>query len=702
MTSSVTKTCFDAIRAKQSALAAGYAPLVVENQSVYEQLLLRAVDSSSSIEEKEKSDKAFNQKEITRTRRQTPLVNAGYASRVLSISYAIQSFVSYHKLVSTSTPGRGKSMETRGRIRIVLLGCGVDVIGIWSRSLLKEDDNTLGLTVIEVDKPEVCSIKRKMITNQGMIKNLAQHCAQDSSGSTRSAANYYTGTIVNPLANENGDSSPDNRDSGGYDYVLIPGDLNDTSSLESIITLDDNNGLKDVPTLVVSELVISYLPPSSTNRLLGWCADRLCRTSDSALISLEPLGSPGISTDPSTTSKQNHGSKGALSVVKGYQQDYCKKFRDKMERGRSGNSVQNNTALQPSSALFHPIGVSTNAISSRLKKAGFADACTANLGVISSIAAAFASNAKCNENDGSKTLVCPDMFDEHAALIMHLQSYVLACGFVAPKTGHCVDLLFRRLLCSWEFRPNTSPDVALVRSGLPRMDFGGRIVYSEIEVSDEASARSLFQKTYGKDYTDKYPAIRKMVKGVLNNDMRQTAITPKTAQSDGVVGNSQGPLNGSTENASAIGNFYRSSGGIFLVATKYITQPFPKDEIIDENSCDQIYQSNNRQVVGCVGIRSSKGKEADPSMTLEIFRLAVDVNHRGRGIGKNLLRSVEAYAHQRRKKQRHVDLKFVANTLTILEEAANLYENCGYRAERETPLGNKLVLRAYAKEVASG
>ena len=85
----------------------------------------------------------------------------------------------------------------------------------------------------------------------------------------------------------------------------------------------------------------------------------------------------------------------------------------------------------------------------------------------------------------------------------------------------------------------------------------------------------------------------------------------------------------------------------------------------------------------------------------EIFRLAVDANHRVRGIGKKLLRSVEAYVKERRNKQRPVCIKFVANTLTILENAANLYERCGYRVERETPLGNQLVLRTYTKEVGA-
>eukprot|EP00533_Pseudo-nitzschia_delicatissima_P011796 CAMPEP_0197272790 /NCGR_PEP_ID=MMETSP1432-20130617/10388_1 /TAXON_ID=44447 /ORGANISM="Pseudo-nitzschia delicatissima, Strain UNC1205" /LENGTH=168 /DNA_ID=CAMNT_0042738373 /DNA_START=1 /DNA_END=503 /DNA_ORIENTATION=- len=168
--------------------------------------------------------------------------------------------------------------------------------------------------------------------------------------------------------------------------------------------------------------------------------------------------------------------------------------------------------------------------------------------------------------------------------------------------------------------------------------------------------------------------------------MRETVGASKTTQSDSVGDDGQWPHKGSTVNSSAIGNFYRSSGGIFIVATKYSTQPSLGEKRAVECSGHISTPSQiQRQVVGCVGVRSYRGKDADSSSTFEIFRLAVDANHRGRGIGKKLLRSVEAYAEERRNKQRPVCIKFVANTLTILEDAANLYERGGYRAERETP-----------------
>ena len=382
-----------------------------------------------------------------------------------------------------------------------------------------------------------------------------------------------------------------------------------------------------------------------------------------------------------------------------------------MERGRSSNNEEDQSLS--SEGFFHPIGTSTKDFSCMLQKAGFAEtSTTTTLGVVSSIAAASAS-ASININT-AKTLVCPEMFDEHAALVLHLRSYVLACGLIAPsqqrKQGNLLGdvendddfLLFRRLLCPWEQRPNAGPDLAFIRSGLPIINPREGTVYTEIEVADEASVRNLFQSTYYKEYTDKYPAIRKMVKGVLNKDLRETATTV-TLSNDSTYG-SDNPQNTTLQGirrdtSSAIGNFYRSSGGIFLVAVRY-TKPSPlKDDNDNDNgnsnNFDVDRQKCLRQVVGCVGIRSYEGKDADASRTLEIFRLAVDANHRGLGIARNLLQAVERYAQERRN---GVKLKFIANTLTILEAAVGLYESCGYRAEKDTPLGTKLVQRTYVKD----
>ena len=194
MSSSIAKTAFDAIRAKQSAAVAGYNPIVVGNQDVYERLLRLA----------------------SKGRLLTSLVNAGYVSRVLSISHMIQSFIAYHKFMASS------SAQKKQKLRIVLLGCGIDVIGLWAHSLLRKDNkcnlgdddsaSLLSITIVEIDTPEICSIKRSILTDQGIVSNLVERscsdgvwASNDATGTdtgkkTASAATpYYAGTIDLPL-----------------------------------------------------------------------------------------------------------------------------------------------------------------------------------------------------------------------------------------------------------------------------------------------------------------------------------------------------------------------------------------------------------------------------------------------------------------------------------------------------------------------
>ena len=408
---------------------------------------------------------------------------------------------------------------------------------------------------------------------------------------------------------------------------------------------------------------------------MRWCSDRLCRTPDSALVSLEALGFD-------TTASVRGSNGGIISVADGYRREYCRRFDEKMKLGKSITTKETNrinvkegtddgNRLSSSNSLFHPIGSSTEQVSIRIRKAGFSEASSAaNLGVVASVAAA---------SSTSRTpLNCPEIFDEHAAFFLHLLSYVIVCGLVdisqhrIHKSEGFKDFsLLRSLLCPWE-RPNA---LAFVRAGLPIIDLRKGIAYTEIEIIDEGQVRDMFQSTYD-IYKENYPAVRKMVKGVLKNELRETTTTK--------------------HNSSAISNYYRSSGGLFLVAVRYTDSSSLKYDQ-DDGDDDNIKKNhqNCRKVVGCVGIRSCEAKDADASRTLEIFRLAVDINHRGQGIARNLLQAIERYALEQR---RDHSLKFVANTLTILNAAAGLYESCGYQAGKEKPLGNKLLMRTYVKD----
>lgn len=684
---------FDAIHAKQSAVAAGYNPIVVENPDAYKRLILRVAEKSSLpttiIDD---NDQPYQVK----IRRQTPLVNAGYACRVLSISQTIRSFISYHKIMSYQT--KNTAQPRKKQIRIVFLGCGVDVIGLWSRSLLSSEDN-IDLQIVEIDTAEICSIKRKKIlSDPGIISNITEHFhAAIRKTDLRSESEckkrcYYTGKINFP---------PSIQVSGVNtthicDYLLIPADLNDTSTMSIIVDIEEEND-DDIPTLVVSELVLSYLSPSSTDSLLRWCSENLCKTCDSAFVFLESIGI-------SDSTGSNSGC--TISVEEGYRREYCKKFDDKMKRGmhskrkiQYGNNMSekdHGKGLYSEQTFFHPIGGSLDDIKSVVHKAGFSGASSATtLGVVASFAVAATSTITAAAR---KEWICPEIFDEHAALVLHLQSYVLACGLskhVKKKSDNSEDFsLFRSFLCPWE-RPNA---LAFVRAGLPLVDSKKKTTYTEIEINDEGQVRDLFRNSYEK-YTDTYTAIRKMIKTVLKNELKETKSTIVMKDKNGVADDNDDSQNSFP--SSVISNYYRSFGGIFLVALQYYTDSLSISIHGDDDG--NIYQGSvgatNRKVVGCVGIRSCEAKNSERGTTFEVFRLAVRTDHRGQGIAKDLLRAAERYMLEKQRKYHR--MKFVANTLTILNEAAGLYEACGYKVEEEKPLGSKLIMRTYTKESAT-
>lgn len=73
-------------------------------------------------------------------------------------------------------------------------------------------------------------------------------------------------------------------------YFLLPGDLRDLSSLSSAL-LSFSNPILDpaLPTLLLAECVLVYLPPSATSELLVWFAS-MFEKEGSAAVSYDPFG----------------------------------------------------------------------------------------------------------------------------------------------------------------------------------------------------------------------------------------------------------------------------------------------------------------------------------------------------------------------------------------------------------------------------
>lgn len=540
--SPVTKTAFDSIQAKQSAVAAGYEGIVVRNEENYKTML-----SAVTAELKMK--------------RQTPLVNAGYASRILTISYAINSFILYHEMTNSK------------RIQIVLLGCGADVIGLWAHSL-----SPSRVTVLEVDTPEVCSSKSDILIHQQLIAG-----TQDDSG--RLIGRIQFGS---------------NSDSQQNNYFLCPVDLRDIRSLNSVVT-----EYFDVctPTLVISELVLSYLAPSQSDSILSWIASTICKTSGSCFVALE-----SISADASSS---------VLGPVEGYKQQYNDQFGEKMERGLSSSG-------KPGKApqTFCSIGSSCNVVKARFLDQGFDQVHTCHLGTV----AMFASLPG--------PFKVPEIFDEHAAFTLHLKSYAVVFGYSAGT-----EVLMRRNMCPWDFAaaevvPELKSNTAL----------------TVIEQMDESSVRDLVLEVYKEKFED-YPAVQKMVSHMMKSDLA---------------------ISETTDEESAIASRFRDLGGIFFVAVEYNRT------------------TRERKVVGCVGARPWERKVE--SRTLEVVRMAVNPNNRGKGVGRNLLEMVEKFA-----RSRGLWSNLVATTISILDGAKRLYETSDYHLEKETALGRGLSMLTYKK-----
>lgn len=286
---SVTRTASDALQAKASAICnAGYRPKVPCVEEYVS--LVRQVCKDSS------------------PKRQTPLVHAGYLLRTQAILSTVYNFIYYLRSQTNSV----------GDATIILLGCGLDVTGLWAATFPQIGN------VIEIDLPTVCAEKRSILTDRSLVSfqetptpNIQRgKLLQESSLSTESSTRFS----------------------------LVEADIRKTirwqNALESVWS-------PRCPTLVISEVVLAYVGQEATNCVLSDWAQAL-QNRHSCLVLLEPLGP---SNDNSTQTN---------TVLKNYQLSYTKMFRDKMERGGKADPD-----------AFTPIGSSPLDAARRVRKAGW-------------------------------------------------------------------------------------------------------------------------------------------------------------------------------------------------------------------------------------------------------------------------------------------------------------------------------------------
>ena len=582
ISSPIAKTALDALHAKYSALLHYPKDMVSSNPEIYTEYMQRVLLHDEDTGKGKR-------------RPQTPLVNLGYAIRVHCISKSIESFIKFHKY-------RQQDQKKQRAIQLVLLGCGMDVIGIWAASLL-DDSACCQLNVIEMDQPEICQAKKEIFMKQNIIDPTAR------------------GNMVTPLEHEHivlkgrirqsseGKETRQSQTSSTHtNYTLLQVDLADSTQVRTSLSKSTDS---NTPTLIISELVVSYLSESSCRKLLEYCATGICQAENSALVALEPLGA---------SARKNNNSSELCSVVEGYKRSYCGKFGTKLIKGTASDDTKGNRPAAP----FRTLGNSCDHCEALFRGVGLQHAHSASL--LEFLASAVESFA------------IQEMFDEHAAMSLHLQSYAITIGLSNGSDGG-----LQRSLCPWI-----------------QLDNG--VSFSVIQRQDEFAVRKLFISMY-EDVFDEHPAVRKMCRTALKSDLAQTS-HPSDSQS-------------------TIAMKYEALGGCFIVATT------------NERSTG----GERRRVVGIGGIRridEYRGRGDDKNImkpTIEINRLCVHKEFRGQRIGQAIVKLLESHAKERN----HTCV--LATTIDILEAANKFYRSCGYELQNESKIG-KLLMRDFIKTLS--
>lgn len=405
--SSVCRTAKDALQAKLSAYEAGYRLKSLDEQGSKEYGdLIRQAGSFFNLNGK----------------RQSPLINAGYAVRVALILRQISNFVQYHD----------EGM-------LIVLGAGLDVTGLWALARCTK------VQVIEIDLPEICSAKRQFLSDSGLFKSLKEE--EDW---------FYSGITTHGHEQS--------------EYSLIQADLIDVAGLHSKLSrVLETNAHKKHATMVLSELVLSYVETHDSEKLLRYCSSTLCAAENSCLVLYEPLG-PSSSDDS--------------SVLASYRKAYSRQFETKLKSGQA-EKCQN----KHSSSLFVPLADSPQGLMDRLSECGFPRAESALVGL------AFKA---CMD----RAFHIQEQFDEHSSFLLHLATYSISVAFSQRSD----DLV--HWLCPWKsgrIRPR-------------RLDCRGgqKICLQEIRGKHDGQVRDLFERIY-KPYFSKYRSIHKMYKSTLKN-----------------------------------------------------------------------------------------------------------------------------------------------------------------------------------------
>ena len=720
---SISRTALDSLHSKLSAIDGGWLNLNNDDDEnhksndvsgrsaqhridMYCKLLNRiyeGIDIDRSSTNNNNENTMSNKSKGKRRRRQTPLVNGGYASRIAVMTFILERWME-HQLVTDNTTDDDDDI-----INVVILGCGMDILGVWSKYLVqdillslhnkekekKRTNNTNGDTsdivppkikVYEFDAYDNCILKQRSMVNSGMLhESYTYNNSSDFSDSSRVISKGHIILDADSLRN---DQCKQCNNEDCDDYFLTALDLRQqTHTSVSVGDCDDDKGRSksilshamhtigvntNQPTIVLSELVLAYLGYNGANAIMESIAkDVLCSNGRSMFACLEPVfpsSSEPTESNHKSNDKQEEGSDGSvsstkvLSVEESYAWDYSRQFLCKLQSGNSKYTRADTTIdneMDSSSSWLHPLGTNSKCIKQRLSQIGFTSSniCYATLGR----AASNVARIRRLSNNASNFLRANEAFDEHAALALNLNCYGVVCAFSSRgefTITSCEKLDWRHAICPWW---------KLERGNHPSSTNEIRPIESSLE---DDQVRILYGQIYTHLYNE-YPAIRKMVKSALKLDLN-TKVGPHQQRTD----------------SSVIQSRFTESGGNFWIA---------KD----------IAKS---RIIGCIGVRQRKKKGKSNSsasiVEYEIQRLAVDEISRGHGIGRKLLSIAEDFVlHQHecsknngKESSSPVTIKLWAVTPDCLAAANKLYQSVDYN-KIETFQAGSLCMNVYCKSM---
>jgi GNAT superfamily N-acetyltransferase len=433
-----------------------------------------------------------------------------------------------------------------------------------------------------------------------------------------------------------------------------------------------------MPTLVLCELVLAYLQPDARDNLLTLVREKLERSQGSCLLLYEPLGPMKRET------VETKGS--AESVLDSFQRAYSDMFNDKLKRGQAIGTADEDGI----NSLFHPLASSSGHARQRLERIGFTHV-----------------HAATAERVASRLGIdwtTRELFDEHAALALYLQSYCFVCAFTerpavqdsqadsgkaSPISDALCDAcdmqLLREYLCAeWTRKDGLLRTPCHVRIGTTSIESAWA---TTIAKCDEAQVRRLFSDSY-KGLSESYGSIRKMVKSALRTDLGVADADLST----------KGRLQ-SMDDVSCIARRYWDMGGDFIVAVQLRGNNRESVESRDA-SCNPC-----RRVMGAIGIRRWTNKECSSRsisgarhIVFEIQRFFVDKECRGHGVGTMLFDTLVERLRNRyqpsRLKWPRPEVRIVATTSTILAQANDFYLSKQFEVESSVNTG-ELTLRTY-------